>query len=144
MENFLHYLKYTLIVARIGFLSETENITGQNCIHLLTYFKKKELKLVTDCISRCILSRHSFSGLMKSSVQSIDQSCLTFCDRMNCSTAGPPVHHQFPELTQTHVLMSIMSVMPSNYLILCHPLLILPSVFPTIRVFSNESVLRNS
>ena len=60
MENFLHYLKYTLIVARIGFLSETENITGQNCIHLLTYFKKKELKLVTDCISRCILSRHSF------------------------------------------------------------------------------------
>ena len=39
-------------------------------------------------------------------------------------------------------LMSIESVMPSNYLILCHPLLLLPSIFPSIRVFSNESVLR--
>ena len=38
-------------------------------------------------------------------------------------------------------LMSIESVMPSNYLILCHPLLLLPSIFPSIRVFSNESVL---
>ena len=39
-------------------------------------------------------------------------------------------------------LMSIESVMPSNYFILCHPLLLLPSVFPNIRVFSDESVLR--
>ena len=38
-------------------------------------------------------------------------------------------------------LMSIKSVMPSNHLILCHPLLLLPSIFPSIRVFSNESVL---
>ena len=38
-------------------------------------------------------------------------------------------------------LMSIKSVMPSNYLVLCHPLLLLPSIFPSIRVFSNESVL---
>ena len=38
-------------------------------------------------------------------------------------------------------LMSIVSVMPSNHLILCHPLLLLPSIFPSIRVFSNESVL---
>ena len=38
-------------------------------------------------------------------------------------------------------LMSIMSVMPSNHLILCHPFLLLPSIFPSIRVFSNESVL---
>ena len=37
--------------------------------------------------------------------------------------------------------MSIQSVMPSNHLILCHPLLLLPSIFPSIRVFSNESVL---
>ena len=56
---------------------------------------------------------------------------------MNCSTPGLPVHHQLPEFTQ---LMSIESVMPSNHLILCHPLL-LPSVFPSIRVFSNESAL---
>ena len=56
---------------------------------------------------------------------------------MNCSTPGLPVHHQLPESTQT---MSIELVMPSNHLVLCHPLL-LPSIFPTIRVFSNESAL---
>ena len=51
---------------------------------------------------------------------------------------GLPVHHQLPSLLK---LMSIELMMPSNHLILCHPLLFLPSVFPTIRVFSNESVL---
>ena len=57
---------------------------------------------------------------------------------MDCSTPGLPVHHQLPELTQT---LSIESVMPSNHLVLCRPLL-LPSIFPSIRVFSNKSVLR--
>ena len=57
---------------------------------------------------------------------------------MDCSTPGLPVHHQLPELTQT---ISIELVMPSNHLILCNPLLILPSIFSSIRVFSNESVL---
>ena len=56
---------------------------------------------------------------------------------MDCSTPGLPVHHQFPEFTQ----MSIESVMPSNHLILCCPLLLLPSILPSIRVFSNESIL---
>ena len=51
---------------------------------------------------------------------------------------GLPVHHQLPEFTQTHVHES---VMPSNHLILCRPLLVLPSIFPSIRVFANESVL---
>ena len=58
---------------------------------------------------------------------------------MNRSTPGLPVHHQLPELPK---LMSIESVMPSNHLILCRPLLLLPSIFPNIRVFSNESALR--
>ena len=53
---------------------------------------------------------------------------------------GFPGHHQLPELTQK--FMSIESVMPSNHLILCHPLLLPPSIFPSIRVFSNESTLR--
>ena len=57
---------------------------------------------------------------------------------MDCSTPGLPVHHQLPEFTQTH---SIESVMPSNPLILCRPLLLLPSIFPSIRVFSNELAL---
>ena len=70
---------------------------------------------------------------------SVTQSCPTLCDPMNCSTPGLPVQNQLPESTQTHV---IESVMPSNHLILCPPLLLLPSIFPSIRVFSNESVLR--
>ena len=70
---------------------------------------------------------------------SVSQSCLTLCNPMGCSTPGFPVHHQLPEMLK---LMSIKSVMPSNHFILCHPLLLLPSVFPSIRVFSNESVLR--
>ena len=54
---------------------------------------------------------------------------------------GLLVHHQFPESTQSK-LMSIKSVMPSNHLILCCPLLLLPSNIPSIRVVSNESALR--
>ena len=51
---------------------------------------------------------------------------------------GFPVHRQLPEFIQTHVHAS---VMPSNHLILYRPLLLLPLIFPSIRVFSNESVL---
>ena len=51
---------------------------------------------------------------------------------------GLPVHHQHLEFTQTHVLESMM---PSNHFILCCPLLLLPSIIPSIRVSSNESVL---
>ena len=57
---------------------------------------------------------------------------------MKRSTPGLPVHHQLPSLLK---LMSIESVMPSNHLILCRPFLLLPSIFPNIRVFSNESSL---
>ena len=57
---------------------------------------------------------------------------------MDCSTPGFPVHHQLLELLK---LLSIEAVMPSNHLILCCPFLLPPSVFPSIRVFSNESVL---
>ena len=54
---------------------------------------------------------------------------------MNCSTPGLPVHHQLPESTQTHVLWVGDAIQPS------HPLLLLPSISPSIRVFSNESAL---
>ena len=69
---------------------------------------------------------------------SVAQSCPTLCDLMNRSTPGLHVPHQLPEFTH---LMSIESVMPSSHLILCRPLLLLPPIPPSIKVFSNESAL---
>ena len=65
----------------------------------------------------------------------VAQSCTTLCDPMDCSTPDFPAHHHLLKL------MSIELVTPSNQLILCQLLLLLPSVFPRIRVFSKESVL---
>ena len=76
----------------------------------------------------------AFSSFQFSSVA---KSCPTLCDPMDCSTPGLPVFHTLSLIE----LMSIESVMPSNHLILCCPL-VLPSIFPSIRVFSNESALR--
>ena len=70
---------------------------------------------------------------------SVTQLCPTLCDPMNHSTPGLPVHHQ---LRSSLKFMSIESVMPSNHLILCHPLLLLPPIPPSIRIFSNESTVR--
>ena len=69
---------------------------------------------------------------------SVAKSCLTFCDPMDCSIPGFPVLHYLPEFAQTH---SIESVMPSTHLSFCCPLLRLPSVFTSIRIFSSESAL---
>ena len=69
---------------------------------------------------------------------SVAQSCPTFCDPMNRSMPGLPVHHQLPEFTQTHVHRVSDAIQPS------HPLsspLLLPPIPPSIRVFSNESTL---
>ena len=78
-------------------------------------------------------------GMLHFKFSSVSQSCPTLCNPMDYSTPGFPVHHQFLELAQTHVIIE--SVMPSNHLILCHPLLLLTSIFPSIWVFANESVL---
>ena len=72
------------------------------------------------------------------SFSSVTQSCLTLCDPLNCSTPGFPVPHHLLELPK---LVSIESVMPSNHLILRRPILLIPSIFPSIRVFSNELVV---
>ena len=69
---------------------------------------------------------------------SVAQSCLTLCDPMDCSTQASLSFTNPQSLVK---LMSIKSVMPSNHLILCHSLLLLPSIFPSTRVFSTESVL---
>ena len=69
---------------------------------------------------------------------SVVQSCPTFCNPMNHSTPGLPVHNQLPEFTQTHVHWVSDTIQPSDPL---SSLLFLPSIFPSIRVFSSESVL---
>ena len=83
----------------------------------------------------------SLSYPHSSSVQfsSVAQSCPTLCNPMDCSTPGLPVHHQLPESTQTPVHWVGDAI---HHLILCRPLLLLPSIFPSIRVFSNESAFR--
>ena len=78
------------------------------------------------------------SNIFMIQFSSVTQSCPTLCDPMNCSTPGLPVHRQLPDLLR---LMSIESVMPSSHLILCRPLLLLPPIPPSIRVFSNELAL---
>ena len=70
---------------------------------------------------------------------SVAQSCPTLCDPLNRSTPGLPVLYYISQSLLK--LMSIQSMMPPNYLILCRPLLLLPSLFPSIRVFSKEAAL---
>ena len=85
----------------------------------------------------------------------VAQSCPTLSDPMDFSLPGSSIHGIFQARVLEWVaiafstnswslpkLMSIESVMPFNHLTLCHPLLLLPSIFPSIRVFSNESPLR--
>ena len=69
---------------------------------------------------------------------SVFKSYLTLCNPMDCSTPGFPVLHYLLDLLK---FMSIESMMLANHLILCRPLFLLPSVFPSIRVFSNELAL---
>ena len=76
--------------------------------------------------------------LMFTKFSSVAQSCPTLCDPMNRSTQASP------SITNSWSLLKLMStelVMPSNHLILCRPLLLLPPIPPSIRVFSNESAL---
>ena len=78
------------------------------------------------------------SGLLGggSGVQSVSR--VQLCNPMDCSTPGFPILHYLQSLLK---FMAIESVMLSNHLILCHPLLLLPPIFPSITVFSNESAL---
>ena len=125
---------------------------------LLWRLKIPHAVLKTQCNQ---IDRHLKTKKPLATFSSVAQSCLSLCDPMACSTPGLPVHHQLParqaslSITNSqHVrppcpsswslpkLLSIESVMPSNHLILCRPLLLPPSIFPSIRVFSNESDLR--
>ena len=83
------------------------------------------------------MSTYYIPPYIYSSVQSLSRVRLTLCDPMDCSMPG------FPGTSSQNLLklMSMESVMPSNHLILCCPLLFPPSIIPSIRDFSNESVL---
>ena len=83
------------------------------------------------CVYVCINFDESFS--------SVSHSCVWLCDPTDCNTPGFPIHHQFPEHAQNHVHWVGDTIQPFNPL---KPLLLRPSVFPSIMVFSNESVLR--
>ena len=83
---------------------------------------------------RILLSKALFCSPQLAS--SVTQSCPTLCDPMNCSTPASLSNSQ-----SSPKPMSIELVMPSSHLILCHPLLLLPPIPPSIRVFSSESTL---
>ena len=89
-----------------------------------------------SCLTLCDIA-HNFTLVQ---IRSVTQSCPTLCDPMNRSTPGLPVSITNSRSSLRHT--SIGSVMPSSHLILCRPLLLLPPIPPSIRVFSNESTLR--
>ena len=96
-----------------------------------------ELSISTlNSVSLCFIYFRAL--LLDASVQfsSVVQSCPTLCNPMNCNTPGFPVHHQLLEFTQTHVHWVGDAIQLSHP---CRPLLLLPSVFPSISVFSKES-----
>ena len=88
---------------------------------------------IVECVCFCVKIPYLFQ------FNSVTQSCPTLCDPMNHSTPGLPVHHRLPEFTQTHVHRVGYAIQPSHPLLSPSPP---PSIFPNIRVFSNESALR--
>ena len=100
----------------------------------LTVNSTSKLLYSHTCLMDTVLDR---IGLEDSSVA---QSCTTLCDPMDWGTPGFPVHHQLLELDK---FTFIESVMPSNHLMLCRPLLLLPPIPPSIRVFSNVYFYNN-
>ena len=86
---------------------------------------------------KCLVHIHLLSRAFTTQLSSVTQSCPTLCNPMDCSTHGFPVHHRLLELPQTHVHWVGDAIQPAHPLVL----LLLPSIFPSIRVFSNESVL---
>ena len=109
--------------------------SGVSCPPLLIFLHYLPPSLISSCLNLALWNSGRFKEC-EHTLSSVQQLILS--DPMDCSTPGLPVHHQLWSLLK---LMSIESVMPSNHLILCRPLLLLPSIFLSIRVFSNESAL---
>ena len=101
---------------------------------------EKHQRRDTDVEIKCMgsKSRGEIGRLGFSLFSSVAQSCLTFCNPMDCSTPGFTVPHQLPELAQTHAHRVGDAIQPLQSLGI---FLLPPSTFPSIRVFSNESIL---
>ena len=99
-----------------------------------------EMSTIKDRIGMDLTEAEDIKKWQEYTVQfsSIAQLCLTLFNHMNRSTPGLSVHHQVPEFTQTHVHQAGDGI---SHLILCRPLLLLPTIPPSIRVLSNESTL---
>ena len=99
-----------------------------------------DLRAVQGTLKSLYQHHISKASILQHSVQfsSVAQSCPTLCNPMNRSMPGLPVHNHLPEFTQTHIRVSE----PSSHLMFCRPLLLLPPIPPSIRVFSSESTLR--
>ena len=102
-----------------------------NYSSMIEWFEIRSMIHSALCFLRLLWLFGVFCSAQFSSVQLL--SHVRLCNPMNRSTPGLPVHHQLPDLPK---LMSIESVMPSDHLIFCHPLLLPPSIFHSIRVFS--------
>jgi len=93
----------------------------------------------TTIINVCVFKFEAPQNIRSDQIKSVAQLSPTLCDPMNRSTPGLPVHNQLPEFTQTCVHQVRDAIQPSH---LCRPLLLLPPIPPSIRVFSSESTLR--
>ena len=97
------------------------------------YLGSDDLRTAIKALN-CLHSNFCMREIMYSiQFSSVAQLSLTVCDPMDCSTPGLPVHHQLLELTQTHAHRVSHAIQPSY---LCHPLLLPPSIIPSIRIFS--------
>ena len=108
--------------------------------HIWVYFLPLKLVKWKSCFHIAqVYSSHNINVSPSVQFSSVARSCPALCDPVDCGTPGFPVHHQLRSFLK---LLSIELVMPCNHLTLCHLLLLPPSIFPSIRVFSSESVLR--
>jgi len=120
-------------------MAET-NTTCKHCKAIFLQLKKSTVSIyLMSCRSiKYFLINFWVRRNISFSCCSVTQSCLTLCDPIDCSTPGLPVIYHLPEPAQAHVQSQWCH---PNHLVLCHPLLLMPSTFPSIRVFSNESAL---
>ena len=129
-------LEFEILILELLELGELKIQIMSCCDHFMIHFLLTASSNYSSLLAPSHLTIPSCDW--RSCCCSVAKLCPSLCNPMDCSMLGFPVPHHPPDLPK---FMSIESVMPSNCLILCHPLLLLPSVFPSIRVFSNESAV---